>query len=103
MENREITCSGPSVVLAFLGEPRTQWWQRFFSPHVEGRDTPGREGMCHTDGGRRVLEKTKLARAALDETIECGKHFLAENASDVEAAIKAGRETMMEKLHIFYS
>ncbi|MDH4080839.1 MAG: hypothetical protein OEU68_13595 [Nitrospira sp.] len=44
-----------------------------------------------------------MARAALDETIKCGKHFLAENASDVEAAIKAGRETMMEKLHIFYS
>lgn len=59
--------------------------------------------MCHTDGGRRVLEKTKVARATLDETIKCGKHFLAENVSDVEAAIKAGRETMMEKLHVFYS
>ena len=98
MENRAITCSGPTVVLTFLGEPWTEWWRRFFSSHVEGRDTPNREGMCQTDGGRRVLEKTKVARVALDETIERGKHFLAENAADVESAIKAGRETMMKKM-----
>jgi len=45
-----------------------------------------------------VLEKAKEARAALDETIERGKHFIAEKAADVEVAAKAGRETMKEKM-----
>jgi gas vesicle protein len=44
-----------------------------------------------------VLEKAKEARAALDETIERGKHFIAAKTADVEAAIKAGREAMKEK------
>ena len=45
-----------------------------------------------------ILEKAKEARAALDETIERGKHFFAEKAVDVEAAAKASREAMKEKI-----
>jgi gas vesicle protein len=45
-----------------------------------------------------VLEKAKEARTALDETIERGKHFMAEKAADAEAAVKAGREAMKEKM-----
>ena len=45
-----------------------------------------------------VLEKAKEAQTALDESIERGKHFVAEKAADVEAAAKAGRETMQEKM-----
>ena len=45
-----------------------------------------------------VLEKAKEARAAPDQTIESGKHFIEEKAADVEAAVKAGRETMKEKM-----
>jgi len=45
-----------------------------------------------------VLEKAKEARAALDETIERGEHFIAEKTADVEAAVKAGREAMKEKM-----
>ena len=45
-----------------------------------------------------VLEKAKEARVALDETIERGKYFIAEKAGDVEAAAKAGRETLKEKI-----
>jgi gas vesicle protein len=44
-----------------------------------------------------VLEKAKEARAALDETIERGKHFIAAKTAVVEAAVKAGREAMKEK------
>ena len=46
-----------------------------------------------------VLEKAKEARAALDEAIERGKDFIAEKAADVEAAAKAGRETMKDKMN----
>ena len=45
-----------------------------------------------------VLEKAKEARAALDETIERGEHFIAEKTADVAAAVKAGREAMNEKM-----
>lgn len=45
-----------------------------------------------------VLEKAKEARAALAQTIESGKHFIAEKTADVEAVVKTGRETMKEKM-----
>jgi len=45
-----------------------------------------------------VLEKAKEARAALDRAIKRGEHFLAEKTADVEAAVKAGRETIKEKI-----
>jgi gas vesicle protein len=45
-----------------------------------------------------VLEKAKEARAAFDEAIERGKHFIAEKVVDVEAEAKAGRETMKDKM-----
>ena len=44
------------------------------------------------------LEKAKEARVGLDETIERGEHFIVEKTADVEAAIKAGRESMKEKM-----
>ena len=45
-----------------------------------------------------ALERAKEARAALDETIERGRHFIAEKAADAEAVAKVGRETMKEKM-----
>jgi gas vesicle protein len=45
-----------------------------------------------------VLKRAKEARAALDETIDRGARFIAEKTADVEAAVKAGRETMKEKM-----
>jgi hypothetical protein len=44
------------------------------------------------------MEKAKEGRAALDQTIGSGKHFIAEKTADVETAVKAGRETMKEKM-----
>jgi hypothetical protein len=44
------------------------------------------------------MEKAKEGRAALDQTIGSGKHFIAEKTADVEAAVKAGREAMKEKM-----
>jgi len=45
-----------------------------------------------------LIEKAEEARAALDETIERGKQFVAEKKADVEAAVKAGQEAMKEKM-----
>jgi gas vesicle protein len=44
-----------------------------------------------------IIEKAKEARAALDEVIERGKHFVEEKRADVEAALQAGREAMKER------
>jgi gas vesicle protein len=45
-----------------------------------------------------VLEKAHEARAALDDTIERGKRFMAEKKADVEAVVKADREAMKDKM-----
>jgi gas vesicle protein len=45
-----------------------------------------------------AVEKTKEARASLDQAIGIGKHFVAEKTADVEEAVKSGRETMKDKM-----
>jgi gas vesicle protein len=45
-----------------------------------------------------IIEKAKEARAALDETIERGKRYMGEKRADVEAAMKAGRDAMKERM-----
>ena len=98
MDNQDSKCSSPAVTLAFLGGGRGWSGGRSPSrPEVGGRDTSGFERV-YQEGRGRSLEKAKEARAALDETTERGKHFIAEKAADVEAAAKAGRETMKEKM-----
>jgi gas vesicle protein len=54
------------------------------------RDLKGYAGRTE----KEVIEKAKEARAALDQTIESGKQFIAEKTAVVEAAVKAGREAM---------
>lgn len=99
MDNREMKCSGPTVALAFLGGAVAGVVAGFlFAPK------PGEETRRALKGYARrteeeVLEKAKEARAALDETIERGKHFVEKKAADVEAAVKAGRETIKEKMN----
>jgi gas vesicle protein len=44
-----------------------------------------------------LIEKTKEARAALDQAIERGKHFVMEKHGDVEAAVKAGNDPLKER------
>jgi gas vesicle protein len=45
-----------------------------------------------------LIEKAKEARAALDDAIERGKHFLSEKRADLEAAVKAGKDAMKERM-----
>jgi hypothetical protein len=45
-----------------------------------------------------VLEKAKEARAALDQIIERGEHFIAKKTADAEAAFKAGGEAMKDMM-----
>jgi gas vesicle protein len=98
MDNREMKCSGPAVVLAFLGGAMAGVVAGLLLAPKSGEETRlALKGYARRTE-EEVLEKAKEARAALDETIERGKHFIAAKTADVEAAVKAGRETMKEKM-----
>ena len=98
MDNQETKCSGQAVALAFLGGA--------VAGVVAGllfATKPGEESRRALKGyakktEKEVLERAKEARAALDETIEHGKHSVVEKTADVEAAVKAGREAMKGEL-----
>ncbi len=98
MDNREMKCSGPAIVLAFLGGAMAGVVAGLLLAPKSGEETRLALKRYARRTEEEVLEKAKEARAALDETIERGKHFIAAKTADVEAAVKAGRETMKEKM-----
>ena len=98
MDNRETQCSGPAVVLAFLGGALAGAVAGLLLAPKQGEGTRRALKGYARRTEEDVLEKAKEARAALDKTIERGKHFMGEKTADAEAAIKAGRETMKEKM-----
>lgn len=98
MDNQETTCSGPAVVLAFLGGAMAGVVAGLLlAPKSGGETRRALKGYARRTE-EEILEKAKEARTALDETIERGKHFMAEKTADAEAAVKAGREAMKEKM-----
>lgn len=97
MDNQETKCASQAVVLAFLGAAVAGVMAGLLLAPKSGEETRRALKGYARKTEEEVLEKAKEARAGLDETIERGKHFIAEKAADVEAAAKAGRETMKEK------
>ena len=98
MDNQDSKYSSPAVALAFLGGAVAGVVAGLLLTPKSGEDTRRVLKGYAKKAEEEVLEKAKEARAALDETIERGKHFIAEKTADVEAAVKAGRETMKEKM-----
>ena len=98
MDNQETKCSGQAVVLAFLGGAVAGVVAGFLLAPKSGEETRRAVKGYAGRAEKEVLEKAKEVRATLDETIERGKHFIAEKTEDVEAATKAGRETLKEKI-----
>jgi gas vesicle protein len=97
MDSQEAKCSGPAVVLAFLGGAMAGVVAGLLLAPKSGEETRRELKGYARRAEEEVLEKAKEARAALDETIERGKHFIAAKTADVEAAVKAGREAMKGK------
>jgi gas vesicle protein len=98
MDNRETQCSGPAVVLAFLGGAMAGVVAGLLLAPKPGEETRRALKGYGRKAEEEVLEKAKEARAALDRAIERGERFLAEKTADVEAAVKAGGETIKEKM-----
>ena len=98
MDNRETQCSGPAVVLAFLGGAMAGVVAGLLLAPKPGEETRRALKGYGRKAEEEVLEKAKEARAALDRAIERGERFLAEKTADVEAAVKAGGESIKEKM-----
>lgn len=98
MDNQGSKCSAQAVALAFIGGAVAGVVAGLLLAPQSGEETRRALKGYARRAEEEVLEKAKEARAALDESIERGKHFLAEKKADVEAAVKAGREAMKEKV-----
>ena len=98
MTNQDMKCSPETVILAFLGGAIGGMIAGILLAPKSGEETR-RELTGHARRTEEeIIEKAKEARAALDEVIERGMHFVEEKRADVEAAVKAGREAMKEKM-----
>ncbi len=97
MDNQETKCSGQAVALAFLGGAVAGVVVGLLFAPKSGEEAR-RALKGYARRAEEVLEKAKEARAAVDQTIESGKHFITEKTADVEAAVNAGREAMKEKM-----
>jgi len=98
MDSHDGRCSSQAVALAFLGGALVGADAGILLAPKSGEETRRELRGYARKAEEEVLEKAKEARAALDESIERGKQFVAEKAADVEAAVKAGREAMKEKM-----
>jgi gas vesicle protein len=98
MDNQNSNYSSPAIALAFLGGAMAGVVAGLLLAPKSGEETRGDLKRYARKAEEEALEKAKEARVALDETIERGKHFFAEKTVDVEAAVKASREAMKDKI-----
>ena len=98
MDNRESQCSAPAVVLALLGGAVAGVVAGLLLAPKSGEEARRALKGYARKTEEEVLERAKEVRAVLDETINRGTRFFAEKTADAEAAVKAGRETMKEKM-----
>ena len=98
MENQNGRCSSQAIALAFLGGAIAGGIAGILLAPKSGEETRRALKGYASKAEEEVLEKAKEARAALDEAIERGKHFMAEKRADVEAAVTAGKEAMKDKM-----
>jgi gas vesicle protein len=98
MTDQDAKCSPETVVLAFLGGAIGGMIAGILLAPRSGEETRRELKGYARKTEEELIEKAKEARAALDEVIERGKHFVDERRADVEAAVKAGREAMKERM-----
>ncbi|MDZ4732925.1 MAG: YtxH domain-containing protein [Nitrospirota bacterium] len=103
MDNQDSKCSSPALALAFLGGAVAGVVAGLLLAPKSGEETRRDLKGYARKAEEEVLEKVKEARAAFDQTIESGQHFISEKKADVEAAVQAGRETMKEKMESYCS
>lgn len=98
MEGQDTKNSARAIALAFLGGAIAGAVAGILLAPKSGEETRRVLRSYAKRAEEEVLEKAREARTALDETIERGRHYLEEKKADVEAAMKAGREAMKERI-----
>jgi gas vesicle protein len=98
MERQNAECSGPAIGLAFLGGALVGAIAGMLLAPKSGAEARRTIEGYAEQTEEELIEKAKAARAALDETIERGRRYVAEKKADVQAAVKAGREAMKERM-----
>ena len=98
MTHQDGRSSPETVFLAFLGGAIGGMIAGILLAPKSGEET---QRVIQTHARRTeedLIERAKEARAALDEVIERGKHFVDEKRADVESAVRAGREAVKERI-----
>ncbi len=98
MVRQDSECSASPIALAFLGGAIVGAIAGILLAPKSGAETRRAIKSYADETEEEIIEKAKQARAALDETIERGRHYVAEKKADVEAAVKAGREAMKKRM-----
>lgn len=98
MDNHDARCSSQAVALAFLGGALAGAVAGILLAPKSGEETRRELRGYARKAEEEVIERAKEARAALDDMIERGKHFVAEKRADVDAAVAAGKDAMKEKM-----
>lgn|SRR5512134_4174820 len=98
MDNHNVRCSAQTLFFTFLaGAAAGAVAGILFAPKA-GEQTRRELKAYARKTEEDLIETAKEARAALDQAIERGKSFVAEKRADVEAAVKAGKEAMKERM-----
>ena len=98
MDNQHARCSGQALFFAFLSGAAAGVVAGILFAPKSGEETRRELKAYARKTEEDLIEKAKETRAALDQAIERGKSFVAEKRADVEAAVKAGKEAMKERM-----
>ena len=98
MDTQHDRCSGQALFFAFLGGAAVGALAGILFAPKAGDQTRRELKAYARKTEEDLIETAKEVRAALDEAIERGKSFVAEKRADVEAAVKAGKEAMSQRM-----
>lgn len=98
MDSQHAKCSGQALFFAFLSGAAAGAVAGILLAPKAGEETRRELKAYARKTEEDLIEKAKEARAALDQAIERGKSLVAEKRSEVEAAVKAGKEAMKERM-----
>ena len=87
-----------SLVLAFLGGAVAGAIAGVLFAPKAGNETRRELKGYARKTEEELIEKAEQAKAALDDVIERGKHFLSGKRADLEATVKAGTDAMKERM-----
>ena len=98
MAYQDGRCSPETVFLAFLGGAIGGMIAGILLAPKSGEETRRVIQRHARRTEEDLIERAKDARAALDEVLERGKHFVDEKRADMEAAVTSGRDAIKERL-----